>query len=335
MEARPATAEAPRSGQVRRRPASPGAEDPFRLGYRWRYVTAPDGREALEQIPLTAEDLVYPQEGDHVSQGLPHASFVLPQADAIIRHLEDRPVLVTWDVLLVLRHDGKTCSPDVGVIEGGVDTSKITGAVNLAAVGGRLTFVLEAVSTSEKEIEDKDLKRNVMRYAKEGVEEYFTVYPLAEGKARDLVGRRLEKDGYVEIAPDSQGQVYSEKLGLFFHVDAASEELVIVDARTGERLLTSDEEKAGRMEAERRLGEEMAAREMEAEARRQAEQRAEQEAEARRQAEVHGLRRGVEDLCAVLGLAWDGERRARVERMSPSQLETLRRHLVNEKSWPE
>jgi len=321
MEARPATADAPRSGQVRRRPASPGAEDPFRLGYRWRYVTAPDGREALEQIPLTAEDLVYPKEDDQVSQGLPHAFFVLPQADAIIRHLEDRPVLVTWDVLLVLRHDGKTCSPDVGVIEGGVDTSKITGAVNLAAVGGRLTFVLEAVSTSEKEIEDKDLKTNVVRYAEEGVEEYFTVYPLAEGKARDLVGRRLEKDGYVSIAPDAQGRVYSEKLGLFFHVDAASEELVIVDARTGQRLLTSSEEAARRKQAEERV-------EREAEARRQAEVRAEQ-------AEAHGLRRGVEDLCAVLGLAWDAGRRARVERMSPSQLETLRRHLVHEKSWPE
>jgi hypothetical protein len=160
-----------------------------------------------------------------------------------------------------------------------------------------------------------------VRYAKEGVEEYFTVYPLAEGKARDLVGRRLEKDGYVEIAPDSQGQVYSEKLGLFFHVDAASEVLVIVDARTGQRLLTSSEEAARRKQAEERV-------EREAEARRQAEERAEQ-------AEAHGLRRGVEDLCAVLGLAWDGERRARVERMSPSQLETLRRHLVNEKSWPE
>ena len=328
MEARPATAGAPRTGQVRQRSAS-GAENPFRLGYRWRYVTGPDGREVLEQIPLTAEDLVYPQEGDHVSQGLPHFSFLHPQADAMRRHLEKRPgTRVTSDVVLVLRHDGKNCAPDVAVIEGDVDTSKITGAVGLAAVGGRLTFAFEAVSTSEQEIEDKDLKRNVVRYAKEGVEEYFTVYPTEERKVRDLVGRRLEKGGYVEVPPDAEGRVYSEKLDLYFQIDAATEELVVVDARTGKRLLSSDEEEAGRMEAERRLGEEMAARERESMARRQAEVRAEQ-------AEAHGLRRGVEDLCAVLGLGWNAERRARVERMSPSQLETLRRHLVHEKSWPE
>jgi hypothetical protein len=317
MEARAPTADAPRAGQVRQRPASPGVKDPFRLGFRWRRTTTPDGREDLEQIPLTPEDLVYPQEGDQVSQGLPHFSFLHPQADAMRRHLGRRPgILVTCDVVLVLRHDGKTCGPDVAVIEGDVDTSKITGAVHLAAVGGRLAFAFEAVSTSEKEIEDKDLEKNMVRYAKEGVEEYFTVYPVVERKVRDLVGRRLEKGGYVEIAPDADGRVYSRKLDLYFQIDAASEELVVVDATTGERLLTSDEEEAGRRQ--------------EAAARRQAEERAEQEAAARRRAEV----RGVEDVCTVLGLAWDAERRARVERMSPSQLEALRRHLVDERSWP-
>ncbi len=51
--------------------------------------------------------------------------------------------------------------------------------------------------------------------------------------------------------------------------------------------------------------------------------------------EKRGLRRGVEDICTVLGLAWDVEKSARVERMSASQLEVLRAHLVQEKSWPE
>ncbi|HEX9734281.1 MAG TPA: Uma2 family endonuclease [Thermoanaerobaculia bacterium] len=329
MEARASTVDAPRAVRDRERPASPGAKDPFRLGYRWRRTTTPDGREDLEQIPLTPEDLVYPQEGDQVSQGLPHFSFLHPQADAIRRHLEKRPgIRVTSDVVLVLRHDGKTCGPDVAVIEGDVDTSKITGAVGLAAVGGRLAFAFEAVSTSEKEIEDKDLEKNVVRYAREGVEEYFTVYPVVERRVRDLVGRRLEKGVYVEISPDAEGRVFSQKLGLFFQIDAASEELVVVDAETGERLLISDEEEAGRRKAQ-------AALQVSEMARRQAEERAEKEAEARRQAEALGLRRGVEDLCAVLGLAWDAERRARVDHMSPSRLEALRQHLIKEKSWPE
>ncbi len=50
---------------------------------------------------------------------------------------------------------------------------------------------------------------------------------------------------------------------------------------------------------------------------------------------VQGLRRGIEDLCIVLGLAWDGEKSAQVERMTASQLEAFRAHVVQEKSWPE
>ena len=55
------------------------------------------------------------------------------------RYLEPRRpgVLVTSDVILVLRHDGKSCSPDVAVIEGDVDTSGILGGIHLAEVGGR------------------------------------------------------------------------------------------------------------------------------------------------------------------------------------------------------
>lgn len=61
---------------LRLAPASlpePGVEPPsrpleIRLGFRERLVTAPDGREVFEQIPLTPEDLVYPQEGDHVQR---------------------------------------------------------------------------------------------------------------------------------------------------------------------------------------------------------------------------------------------------------------------------
>ncbi len=318
-----------------------------------------DGREVVEQVPLRAEDLVYPQEGDVVSDGFHHNSLLQPEADALRRHLEKRgATLVTSNVMLVLRSDGGNCSPDVAVIEGEIDRSKIKRAVNLRAVGGRLVFALEVVSTSEKEIEEKDTKVNVERYAKEEVSEYFTVYPIVDRQVRDLVGQELEKGGYVEIPPDAQGRVYSKKLDLFFQIDAASKELVAIDAQTGQRLLTSDEEEAGRKKAEagrdaaeagraaaeagrdaaeaaRAAAE--AARKQEAEARRQAEQHAEQEAEARRQAEQHaeqGLRRNIEDLCGLLGIEWTAERGTAVAGMGLAQLEALWADLMSQKRWP-
>jgi hypothetical protein len=275
------------------------SEDPFRLGFRYR--RGPDA-EPGEMVPLTPDDLLYPEEGDVVSEGLPHFLFLQPLVDALRRFLRNRAAThVTSSVNLVLG-DGRNAGPDVAVIEGEIDVSSVERAVHLKKTGARLTVVLEAVSTSDREIEQKDLEANLKRYAAEGVSEYFTVYPTTGTKVRDLVGRELRDGSYVEIVPDGQGRVVSQKLGLCFSINASSQELVVVDAATGQRLRSSTEEEA----------------------------RADAEAEARRQAEE----RGVTDLCSVLGLGWNDERAALLARMSSSELEELRRHLVRKKSWP-
>ena len=48
------------------------AQEPFYYG--WRYVRRryPNGREVVEQVPLTREDVLYPQEGDFVIQNDNH-----------------------------------------------------------------------------------------------------------------------------------------------------------------------------------------------------------------------------------------------------------------------
>lgn len=308
-----------------RRPSAP--EDPFRLGFRYRR-----GADAQpgEMVPLTAQDLIYPEEGDVVSDGLPHFLFLQPLVDALRRFLTKRPAThVTSNVTLVLG-DGRNSGPDVAVLEGEIDIPSVKRAVHLEKVGARLSFVLEVVSTSQKEIEEKDLGDNLKRYAAEGVPEYFTVYPTEGRKARDLVGRELRGGDYVEIAPDAESRIYSKVLGLYFLIEMSSQELVVVDAATGQRLRSSEEEEAraereaeARRQAENRAEREAEARRQEAEARRQ-------EAEARRRAEE----RGVKDLCVVLGLGWSRERDALLERMSSSELEELRAHLLQEKSWP-
>ncbi len=290
-----------------------------------------------------------------MSDGFPHNTGLQPRADSLRRHLEKRTAtMVTSNVTLVLRSDGLNCAPDIAVIEGEIDRSRIERAVKLRELGGRLIFALEVVSTSEKAIEDKDVKVNLERYAREKVRDYFTVYPIVESQVKDLVGRRLKKGSYVEIAPDAQQRVYSKELDLFFQIDADSNELVAIDARTGQRLLISDEEEAGRKKAEagRKKAEAAldvaeaaldvaeAARRQEAEVRRQAEQRseqeaqrAEQEAEARHRAE-QGLRRNVEDLCGLLGIELSSERSAAVADMDSTRLETLWAHLMDRKRWP-
>ena len=184
------------------------------------------------------------------------------------------------------------------------------------------------------------------------MQEYFTVYPILERRVKNLIGRELMKGRYVEIPPDAEGRVYSKQLDLLFQIDPESEELQAFDATTGRRLLISDEEEAGREKAEAALSEteaalgetEAALGETEAAlgkaeaalgkaeaALDKAEAALGTETEKRQQAE----RRGVEDLCIVLGLTWNVERKAQVEDMTPSQLEALRGHLVREKNWPD
>ena len=54
--------------------APPTAMEENRFPYGWRYVTKqlPTGAEVYDQIPLTASDLLHPQEGDQVPQRNAH-----------------------------------------------------------------------------------------------------------------------------------------------------------------------------------------------------------------------------------------------------------------------
>ena len=277
----------PPARAARERPTPP-AEDPFPLGWRYRARKNEDGSEDIEQVPLTPEDLLNPQEGDVLSDGFAHNSSVLPLGDAMQRH-----------------HDGTNCAPDIAVIEkedgGKIDTSELERAIKLRDVGARLVFALEAVSTSDKEVENKDIEKNVLRYAAHRVNEYLTYYPIKGGKAEKLAGRRLPKSGpdYDLIAPDGQERVRSKKLDLFFVIDKASQKLEAYDATTGEKLLTSEEEQAERRKAQAEREQAQAEREQAQAEREQAQAEREQaqaeqartqrllaeEAEARRKAE--------------------------------------------------
>jgi hypothetical protein len=309
---------------ARERP--PPSVDPFRLGWR----------EAAVQIPMTPEGILNPQEGDVVSDGYAHNNLLLPLADAMRRHLKKRNLLVTCGVVLVL-DDGKNCAPDIAVIEGDVDESTLKRAINLRAVGGRLIFALEVVSTSEKEIENKDIKTNVKRYANQEVDEYLTIYPLFERKVEDLVGRQLVKGGYKKIVPDKQKRVHSKKLNLHFVIDKVSKELVALDALTDQRLLISDEEeagrlaekagrseeKAGRLEAETGRSKEKAGR-LEAETgRSEAERLLAEEAAARRKAEQEKLKAEQEKLK-------EAEARRKAEKLNREMMAELQRLRTDE-----
>jgi hypothetical protein len=125
------------------------------------------------------------------------------------------------------------------------------------------------------------------------VAEYVIVDPqshLAEPRLRISGFRRDARGRYRPLAPDAEGRILSETTGVWFQASPADGRLGLIDAATGERLMT-DEEHAAREAEARRAAEEHAtweaeARAQEAEARRVAEERATAAEDRARRAEA-------------------------------------------------
>ena len=97
---------------------TPPAVDPYRYG--WRYVRRelPQGGETFDQVPLTLEDVLYPEVGDFHVHNKAHEDTCTYLSNVFNARLSDDPtavdvddVRVAWDAL-GLRPNG----PDIAVI---------------------------------------------------------------------------------------------------------------------------------------------------------------------------------------------------------------------------
>jgi Uma2 family endonuclease len=274
-------------------------EDPFRYGWRWRSRRLPNGKVVEEQIPLTAEDLLDPQLGDEVPQSDPHVGEFLDLGDTLRRRYASREdVFVACDLKMLWGLPGvPEPSPDLAVIPGvrKKEDPKRT-SFDVVEEGARPCLILEIVSSTDEKTRRNDYEKKVDIYQKVGIPEYLILDPPTPATRGRLVltGYRLGPDGrYQRIEPDREGRLLSETTDLLFGVADDGRTLRMVDAVTGEPLLTSRElelqvtrEAAARQKAERLAAREAAARQAEAKARREAEQLAAREASARREAEA-------------------------------------------------
>lgn len=112
------------------------------------------------------------------------------------------------------------------------------------------------VTSSSTRNEDLDKKKNL--YERLGVEEYFLFDPYGEYLSPRLQGHRLEGGRYTRILPETDGSLLSRVSGLLFRSEGQNVRLI--DARTGERLLWIGEMATALQEAEERARREAAAR---------------------------------------------------------------------------
>jgi Uma2 family endonuclease len=256
--------------------------DPYYYGWRYVQRELPDGGETIEQVPLTLEDTLYPEEGDFIVHSKAHEDTCNYLANVFNARLSGDPtavvlndVRVAWDVP-GLRPNG----PDIAVIRG-VGTQRNWSTFDVAQEGVRPDIIVEITSP---ETRSNDLIAKVEIYALAKVPRYIIVDTrIWDGhETIYLIGYHLTPRGYEVLAPDEVGRFWLEPVGVWLGI--RDNRVTCFDA-AGEPIGDYPELDAARIEAEARA-ETAEARAETAEARAEtAEARAVAEATARAQAE--------------------------------------------------
>jgi colicin import membrane protein len=228
----------------RRRPApSPSAgpaPDPFRFGWRWVKSSSGNGVPGESRlVPLTPDDLLHPQEGDEIPENTTQARDRRYLADVLTLRLRDRPrvrvlsdCLVDWGVRGLKEH-----SPDISVFDEVRDPAWQGGLFRVAEQGARPVLTIEIVSpdAAAPRVRDNDVVIKVDHYYRARVPQYVIIDQEREGGPRRLLGYRRGRRGYLPVAPDEQGRLPLEPVGLLLGLRANW--AVCYDAATGEEIL--------------------------------------------------------------------------------------------------
>lgn len=217
----------------------------------WRKViqTQADGTTTFTKIPLTSEEFLHPKEGFHLPNSTFHDDVAGHAKDILTRRYANTPnvgvfrdLLIEWDL-----EGQKDLCPDTFVVFGIRNKDQNRSKFIVANEGVRPAFVLEVVSPRYRK-EDREIK--VVKYARTQVQEYV----IADRRRQrgefveEILGYRLTEGIYQPIAPDEEGRIRCDTVGLLMSLQEGC--LVIEDAETGERLLSSLELETANQELE-------------------------------------------------------------------------------------
>ena len=206
--------------------------DPFRLG--WRYVkrTLPDGEEEFDQIPLTLEDLLFPEEND---QAMFH-----PDHWDDCRHLHACLELmltgvpgsrVVADCRVNFAIPGvRPMGPDLAAFLD-VPAEWSAATLEVGELSARPILVVEVTSPETRR---QDLGRKVDLYHRAGIPQYVIVDPsYRKGQRRSarLINFRSTPDGYESVPLDEQGRLHLPAFDLWLKIE--EKRVVCLDGRDG------------------------------------------------------------------------------------------------------
>src|SRR5579871_2391316 len=300
-----------------------GHQDPFFYGFRHVERTLPDGSREFDQVPLTEEDILYPQEDDHISQKPPHVDDIEYLHGSLkIRYRGRADVAALADCAIDWGIPGQRAPcPDITVVFG-VRAWRKQATYLVKQEGGRTVLLMEVTSPSTYRT-DIETKPDI--YYRAGVDCFVTVDrgPKGEDPVR-LHVRHWSPDGWIDVSPDAQGRYELGPVGLRIGIEDGR--VWLYDAATGVRLPDASELQAARDDAEARAEKAQAQAEAEAQARAAAQAQAEAEARARAAAQAQAEAE-AQARAAAEARAEEARRQAEAAARARAELEERLRRL--------
>jgi Uma2 family endonuclease len=228
----------------------------------------------------------YPEsDGQPMGETDDHRDAMIRIIELLKRHFRDQMVYVSGDLLVYYEQGdpSKFIVPDAFIAKG--VEQKRRRIYRLWHEGIVPQLVIETTSRSTRV---RDTKDKPDLFAKLGVHEYFLHDPTGEYLEPSLQGYRMVSGSYQQIAPDSQGGLFSEELGLSLRVTDG--DLNLFDPNSGKRILTNAEtaavEAAARKQAVAERKQAIAERKQAIAERKQAMAALKEESKARQRAET-------------------------------------------------
>jgi colicin import membrane protein len=272
-------------------------DDPFRYGWRYVKKERPDGTVEFDQVPLTQEDLLFPEEGDFAVQTDMHVEDFTHLRTVFKTHLADNPqAVVLADCRVDFNVPGlRPLGPDVIVLFGLTGPRRDWGTFHVGQEHSKPALVIEVTSPGSR---TNDLETKVEYYHQAGVPLYVIVdvHEADDYRRLELIGLRWTPEGYEPVALNEQGRLWLDAVGLWLGIAP-------IEAGYGERAACYDPATGKEIGDYVQISQALHQAESRAE---QAESRAEQaesraEREARARAELETRLRGMEEEIRRLG----------------------------------
>jgi Uma2 family endonuclease len=177
----------------------------------------------------------YPEsDGRPMGESDLHRNEMVRQAQLLKRFFAGQRVYVSGDLLVFYEQGNpkKFVVPDVFVVKGLDSTARRMYKVWFEGKPPDVIFEVTSQKTKKKDTVTKPALYHQLRVA-----EYFLFDPTQDYLEPSLQGHRLVNERDELIAPDAQGALVSEQLGL--RLQAEGSQLMFYRLDTGERLLTA------------------------------------------------------------------------------------------------